>query len=171
MHLARFVVLRAHTPRAGQHATEPDGRFGPAGYWHVRRIESALKRCEPVSQQNDHDLDFDSCAVGAIDGIDGSALARLTNWNGGRFFDGLQRPKALAVARCGKLFPMDPLRKDDIERMKRMPPDERMRAALAAVNAGVRIRLATLRAKRPQATDRELEAALRAWLKDERPDH
>lgn len=66
---------------------------------------------------------------------------------------------------------MDPLRKDDIERMRRMPPDERMRAVLATVNAGVRIRLATLRAKRPQATDRELEAALREWLKDERSDH
>jgi hypothetical protein len=66
---------------------------------------------------------------------------------------------------------MDPLRKDDIERMRRMPPDERMRAALAAVNAGVRIRLSALRAKRPQATDRELEAALREWLKGERADH
>jgi hypothetical protein len=66
---------------------------------------------------------------------------------------------------------VDPLRKDDIERMKRMPPDERMRAVLAAVNAGVRIRVAALRAKRPQATDREIEVALREWLKDERTDH
>jgi hypothetical protein len=66
---------------------------------------------------------------------------------------------------------MDPLRKDDIERVRRMSPDERMQAVLATVNAGVRIRLATLRAKRPQATDRELEAALVEWLKDERADH
>ena len=66
---------------------------------------------------------------------------------------------------------MEPLRKDDIERVRHMSPDERIRAVLAAVNAGVRIRLATLRAKRPQATDRELEAALRDWLKDERSDH
>lgn len=66
---------------------------------------------------------------------------------------------------------MEPLRKDDIERVRHMPPDERMQAVLAAVNAGIRIRLATLRAKLPQATDRELEAALRDWLKDERSDH
>lgn len=65
---------------------------------------------------------------------------------------------------------MDPLRKEDIDRMRRMPPEERMRAALAAVNTGIRIRVATLRAKRPQATERELEAALREWLKDERAD-
>ncbi len=65
---------------------------------------------------------------------------------------------------------MDPLRKNDIERMKRMPPEERLRAVIATVNAGVRIRLATLRAKRPQATDSECEAALREWLKDERAD-
>ena len=52
-----------------------------------------------------------------------------------------------------------------------MPPEERMRAVLAAVNAGVRIRLAALRAKRPQATERELSHALREWLRDERADH
>ena len=66
---------------------------------------------------------------------------------------------------------MDPLQKEDIERTKRTPPEERMRAVLAAVNAGVRIRLATLRAKRPHATDGELEAALREWPKDERAHH
>ena len=76
----------------------------------------------------------------------------------------------LAAGDRGKLGPMDPLRKDDIERTKRMPPEERMRAVLAAVDAGVRIRLATLRAKRPHATDGEIEAALRDWLKDERAD-
>src|SRR5262245_53142097 len=70
------------------------------------------------------------------------------------------RPNDPGVGNCGMLPGMDPLRKDDIERMRRMPPEERMRAVLAAVNAGVRIRLATLRARRPQATDGELEAAL-----------
>lgn len=69
------------------------------------------------------------------------------------------------------LAPVDALRKDDIERTRRMPPEERMRAVLAAVNAGVRIRLAALRAKRPQATERELSHALREWLRDERADH
>lgn len=67
---------------------------------------------------------------------------------------------------------MDPLRKDDVDRMKRMPPEERMRAVLAAVDAGVRIRLAALRAKHPHATDLEIDAAIREWLlKDDRADH
>ena len=71
--------------------------------------------------------------------------------------------------RCGKLARVDPLRKSDIERMKLTPPEERLRAVFAAVDAGVRIRLATLRAKRPDATEIEIEAALRDWLlQDER---
>jgi hypothetical protein len=65
---------------------------------------------------------------------------------------------------------MDPLRKDDIERMRQTPDAERMGAVFDAVNAGVRIRLATLRAQRPQASDEEIETALRDWLKDERTD-
>lgn len=69
------------------------------------------------------------------------------------------------------LAPVDPLRKDDIERARRMAPEERMRAVLAAVNAGVRIRLAALRAKRPEATEHELSVALREWLRDERAEH
>jgi hypothetical protein len=63
---------------------------------------------------------------------------------------------------------MDPLRKDDIERVRRMSARERMDAVFATVNAGVRIRLAKLRAARPQASEHELEATLRNWLKDER---
>lgn len=67
---------------------------------------------------------------------------------------------------------VDPLRKSDIERMKLTPPEERLRAVFAVVDAGVRIRLATLRAKRPDATEIEIEAALREWLlRDERADH
>ena len=65
---------------------------------------------------------------------------------------------------------MDPLRKDDIDRTRRMPPEDRMRAVLAAVNTGIHIRVATLRAKRPRATEREIEEALREWLRDERAD-
>lgn len=63
---------------------------------------------------------------------------------------------------------MDPLRKDDIERVRLMPANEHMNAVIATVNAGVRIRLAALRAKHPQASEHEIEAALRDWLKDER---
>lgn len=81
------------------------------------------------------------------------------------------KPLGGCVESCGTLSGVDRLRKDDIERARRMPPEERMRAVLAAVNAGVRIRLAALRAKRPQATEGEIEAALREWLKNERADH
>ncbi len=63
---------------------------------------------------------------------------------------------------------MDPLRKNDIERARSTPASERMRAAVDAVNAGVHIRLAALRAKHPQAPEHEIETALRDWLKDER---
>lgn len=63
---------------------------------------------------------------------------------------------------------MGPLRKNDIERARITPASERMRAAINTVNAGVRMRLATLRAKHPQATEHEIETALRNWLKDER---
>ncbi len=76
-----------------------------------------------------------------------------------------------SVESCGTLSSVDSLRKDDIERARRTPPEERMGAVLAAVNAGVRIRLAALRAKRPLASDQEIEAALREWLRHERADH
>jgi hypothetical protein len=67
---------------------------------------------------------------------------------------------------------VDPLRRDDIERARRMPPAERMRAVLAAVDAGLRIRRAALRAKRPVATEAEIDAALQEWLLlDERAQH
>ncbi len=67
---------------------------------------------------------------------------------------------------------MDPLRSDDIERMKHMQPADRMRAVLATVNAGVRLRRAALRAKRTQATEAQIEAALKEWLlADERTGH
>lgn len=64
---------------------------------------------------------------------------------------------------------MDALRKDDINRVKRLRPEERLEAALAAVNTGVRIRWAALRAKRPDASEHDLDSAMRDWLKDERP--
>lgn len=63
---------------------------------------------------------------------------------------------------------MDPLRKDDIERFRRMSAHERMEAVFATVNVGIRIQLATLHARRPQAPDHEIEAILLNWLKDER---
>lgn len=72
--------------------------------------------------------------------------------------------------RRGRLWRVDPLEKDDIERAKRMSPEERMRAVFDAVNTGVRIRLAALRAKYPEATEGEIDAKLREWLREERAD-
>lgn len=44
-----------------------------------------------------------------------------------------------------------------------------MRAVFAAVNEGLRIRRAAICAKRPHATEAEIDAALRQWLlQDER---
>lgn len=63
---------------------------------------------------------------------------------------------------------MDPLRENDLERFRRMSPDERMTAVFETVNAGIRIQLAALRARRPGASEQEIEAILRDWLKDER---
>lgn len=63
---------------------------------------------------------------------------------------------------------MDSLRKNDIERLRLMSPQERMAAVIATVNAGIRIRVTTLRGKQPQVPDHEIELALRNWLKDER---
>lgn len=63
---------------------------------------------------------------------------------------------------------MDPLRKHDIEQSRRMSPDKRMRAVVETVNVGIRIQLATIRAKHPRASEEELETKLRQWLKDER---
>src|SRR5262245_28459378 len=62
---------------------------------------------------------------------------------------------------------MDPLRKNDIERFRRMSADERMKAVFETVNAGFRIQLAVLRARYPRASDQEIEAHLRNWLRAE----
>jgi Xaa-Pro aminopeptidase len=63
---------------------------------------------------------------------------------------------------------MDPLRENDLERFRRMSHHERMTAVFETVNAGIRIQLAALRARRPGASEQEIEAILRDWLKDER---
>ncbi len=63
---------------------------------------------------------------------------------------------------------MDPLRKNDLERFRRMSADERMKAVFETVNTGIRIQMAALRQRRPGASDGEIEAHLRNWLKDER---
>ena len=59
---------------------------------------------------------------------------------------------------------MDRLRRDDIERARRTPPEERARQALAAMRDGIHLKHIALRAQMPGATEAEIDAALRRWL-------
>jgi hypothetical protein len=59
---------------------------------------------------------------------------------------------------------MDPLRRDDIERARATPPEERAKQALEAMRTGIRLKRAALRARHPQAPAEQIEELLRAWL-------
>ncbi|HJW69759.1 MAG TPA: hypothetical protein VJ829_10415 [Candidatus Binatia bacterium] len=59
---------------------------------------------------------------------------------------------------------MDPLRRDDIERARRTPPEVRAKQAFEAMRTGIRLRRAALRARYPAATEEEIEGLLRRWL-------
>jgi hypothetical protein len=59
---------------------------------------------------------------------------------------------------------MDVLRRDDIERARSTPPAEKALQALDFMWAGIELRRAGLRARRPEATPAEIEAELRRWL-------
>lgn len=59
---------------------------------------------------------------------------------------------------------MDRLRHDDIERARRTPPEEKLRQALDLMAAGIELHRAGLRARRPEATEAEIDAEVRRWL-------
>jgi len=59
---------------------------------------------------------------------------------------------------------VDPLRRDDVEVMRRTPPEEKARQVLDLFETALLLKRAALRARRPDASDAELEAAIRAWL-------
>jgi hypothetical protein len=59
---------------------------------------------------------------------------------------------------------MDPLRRDDIERARRTPPEVRAAQAFEAMRTGIRLRRAALRIRHPDASDAAIEALLRRWL-------
>jgi hypothetical protein len=59
---------------------------------------------------------------------------------------------------------MDRLRRDDIERARATPPEERARQALEAMGTGIRFKRAALRARNVGATDEEIERLLERWL-------
>jgi hypothetical protein len=59
---------------------------------------------------------------------------------------------------------MDPLRRDDIERARRTPPEVRATQAFEAMRTGIRLCRTALRARHPTATEDEIERLLRRWL-------
>lgn len=58
----------------------------------------------------------------------------------------------------------DPLSEHDILVSQATPPGEKLRQALDAMDTGLRLKMATLRAARPGATEVELKQAFEAWL-------
>ncbi len=59
---------------------------------------------------------------------------------------------------------MDPLRRDDIERARRTPPEEKARQALELMRLGIALRRAGIRARRPDAPEAEIDRELQRWL-------
>jgi hypothetical protein len=59
---------------------------------------------------------------------------------------------------------MDLLRRDDIERARRTPPAEKALQAIEFMRVGIELRRAGIRARRPEATEAEVEQELRRWL-------
>jgi hypothetical protein len=59
---------------------------------------------------------------------------------------------------------MDSLRRDDIERARRTPPELRAAQALDAMRTGIRLRRAALRLRHPDASEATIESLLRRWL-------
>jgi len=59
---------------------------------------------------------------------------------------------------------MDPFVEDDIEAARRTPPGEKLAQALELMEAGIRLKRASLSRTRPQATEREIDEALEHWL-------
>jgi hypothetical protein len=59
---------------------------------------------------------------------------------------------------------VDPLRRDDIERARATPPEERAKQALEAMRTGIRLKRASLAARHPNESPEEIEARLQRWL-------
>ncbi len=59
---------------------------------------------------------------------------------------------------------MDPLTRDDIERARTTPPEEKARQALEMMRTGIRLKRAGLRARHPHVSAEEIELRLQRWL-------
>jgi hypothetical protein len=64
----------------------------------------------------------------------------------------------------GKLGAVDPLRRDDIERARATPPEERARQTLEAMRTGIRLKRASLVARYPSKAPEEIDDLLQQWL-------
>lgn len=62
------------------------------------------------------------------------------------------------------LGPMDALREDDVETMRRTPPEEKARQLFELFRFGLKLRRAALRERHPDARAEEVEAMVRQWL-------
>jgi hypothetical protein len=59
---------------------------------------------------------------------------------------------------------MDILRRDDLERARRATPEEKLIQAVELMSVGIALRRAGLRARRPGASEAEIDEELRRWL-------
>ena len=69
-----------------------------------------------------------------------------------------------ARARAAKVIVVDRLRQDDLQRARNTPPALKLREALEAMAAGIRLKRVSLRRRHPHASEEELDAMLHAWL-------
>lgn len=59
---------------------------------------------------------------------------------------------------------MDLLRRDDLERARRTAPSEKLVQAVELMTLGIELRRAGIRARKPSASEAEVEEELRRWL-------
>jgi len=59
---------------------------------------------------------------------------------------------------------MDPLRRDDLERARATPAEERARQTLEVMRSGFRLKRAALRTRFPSASPEEIDALFQRWL-------
>lgn len=59
---------------------------------------------------------------------------------------------------------MDLLRRDDLERAMRTAPAEKLVQAVELMTLGIELRRAGIRARKPSASEAEIEDELRRWL-------
>jgi len=59
---------------------------------------------------------------------------------------------------------VDPLRKLDVEEMRRASPSEKAAQTLDAMRTGIRLKRVALRTRHPTASEAEIDAMFDTWL-------